>query len=107
MDLRRVRAARAGDRVTAYVDALQPHEWRGRTVLWCHLIADSLQELHAFAEAIGCKRSWFQNAVSCPHYDLQSGLREKAVRAGALELGRAEFVTKMRALREACGRRRR
>ena len=36
-----------------------------------HLIADSLDELHAFAAKIGLKRYWFQDAKKLhPHYDI-------------------------------------
>jgi len=36
-----------------------------------HLIADSLSELHSFAENIGLRREWFQNHRK-PHYDIFS-----------------------------------
>lgn len=48
-----------------------------------HLIADSLEELHAFALSIGLKRCWFQNHRH-KHYDLTT--RRKvlaAIEAGA------------------------
>ena len=34
-----------------------------------HLVADSLAELHSFAEEVGIKRCWFQNHKKHPHYD--------------------------------------
>jgi hypothetical protein len=60
----------------------------------CHMVADTLEELHAFAEALGLKRAWFQSAErhKLAHYDLTIGRREKAVRKGAIELSRHEFV---------------
>ena len=51
---------------------------------WCHLFADTLDELHAFAERIGLLRSWFQG----DHYDLTPKRRAAAVAAGALEVDR-------------------
>ena len=51
----------------------------------CHLYADSLEELHAFARKIGLKRSWFQNHRLMPHYDLTASRRAAAVLAGANE----------------------
>lgn len=51
----------------------------------CHLFADSLEELHAFAESIGMKREWFQDA-KLPHYDLTETRRKKAVTKGAIEV---------------------
>lgn len=48
-----------------------------------HLTADSLAELHAFAESIGVKRCWFHKARTHPHYDVTDAQREKALQAGA------------------------
>jgi len=49
----------------------------------CHLTADREEDLHAFAESLGMKRSWFQPA-SWPHYDLTPERREAALEKGAL-----------------------
>jgi hypothetical protein len=62
---------------------------------WCHLIADTDEELHALATRIGLKRAWFQGN----HYDLTPGRRALAVAAGAVELDRRAFVAKLRARR--------
>lgn len=50
----------------------------------CHLIADTVDELHAFAKRLGLRRGWFQPS-SWPHYDLTPARREKAVDLGAIE----------------------
>jgi hypothetical protein len=78
--------------MAVYVDWLCKHGWRhyGKPVESCHLLADTLDDLHAFAEKIGLRRAWFQNG-SAPHYDLVSSRREAAVKAGAVELTRATF----------------
>ena len=72
--------------MAVYVD--QPvWEWRGRR--WCHLLADTDEELHAFAEALGLKRAWFQHRDAMPwkdHYDIPDELRAEAIRAGAVEV---------------------
>ena len=75
-----------------YVDWLCSHGWvlRGQTVQSCHLLADTIDELHAFAAKIALKRSWFQDG-SAPHYDLVASKREAAVRLGATELTKATF----------------
>lgn len=71
-------------------------KWGGsETFRWkhsCHLYADSLEELHAFARLIGMKRSWFQNHKIVPHYDLNENRRIVAVQRGAIEHGRSEMV---------------
>lgn len=63
------------------------------------MIADSLAELHAMAHKIGLKRSWFQDKRSGPHYDLTAFRRSAAIKAGAVELGRRDFVMKLREIR--------
>jgi len=73
--------------VTVYVDQLvvwttRPPFGRGS----CHMTADTLDELHAFAARIGLKRAWFQRHALAPHYDLTPRRREAAVAAGAVEM---------------------
>lgn len=63
-----------------YVDNARV-KWRGKE--WCHLVADTLDELHDFARALGLKRSWFQHSASYPHYDITTSAREKALQLGA------------------------
>lgn len=64
---------------------------------WCHMIADTRDELHALAERIGLKRSWFQG----DHYDLVPTKRLAAVRAGAISLETREFIEELRSFRQA------
>jgi hypothetical protein len=45
--------------------------WRGK--LWCHLVADTLPELHAFARRLGLRQAWFQAKAAYPHYDVTVG----------------------------------
>lgn len=47
-----------------------------------HLVGDTLDELHAFARAMGLKRAWFQNHKRHPHYDLTT---KRAVNRAILE----------------------
>ncbi len=35
-----------------------------------HLVADTLEELHAFAQTMELQREWFQDHPRHPHYDL-------------------------------------
>jgi hypothetical protein len=80
-----------------YVDALIDYGWKlGPS---CHLLADTEEELHAFAAKIGMKRSWFQDgdSHSVPHYDLVANRRKMAVKLGAIEIDRKQLVEKVRA----------
>ncbi len=72
-----------------------------RRMVMCHMIGDTVEELHAMAARIGLKREWFQSPplASVPHYDVALGRRREALKLGAIELDRREFVFKVRALR--------
>jgi hypothetical protein len=90
--------------MAVYVDELfdteKTPQWR--YVKACHLTADTLEELHAFAKMMGMKRQWFQDHPRHPHYDLTISKRKEAVKLGAVEIrARAE---RMRRLNEALDR---
>lgn len=72
-------------------------EWRGRQ--WCHMVADSIEELHEFAKKLGMKRAWFQCSASYPHYDITVEVRAHALKLGALEGNRAQIITCARKLK--------
>ncbi|WP_150611123.1 DUF4031 domain-containing protein [Pandoraea terrigena] len=72
--------------------------WRGRQ--WCHLVADSLDELHTFAASLGLKRGWFQAQASFPHYDVTVEVREIALSRGAQVADRRTLVTRGRLLKQ-------
>lgn len=72
--------------MSVYVDDAFAGEW-GKWTGGGHLQADSLSELHAFAEQIGLKREWFQSKPGRPdhdHYDLTCSKRDEAILAGAV-----------------------
>jgi len=74
-----------------YVDPLINYGWKlGAS---CHLIADTEEELHSFADKLGLRREWFQlsKGREIPHYDLVKSRRDKAVKLGAIELTRREM----------------
>lgn len=80
--------------MAVYVDTLLNFGWsKGAS---CHMFADTEEELHAMADKIGLKRSWFQNQPDelYPHYDLVASKRKLAVQNGAVELGRNESIAK-------------
>jgi hypothetical protein len=67
---------------------------------WCHMIADTRDELHRMANAIGLKRGWFQKESNFPHYDIGTkGKRDQAIRLGAIACERHAFVEHMRRIR--------
>ncbi len=86
--------------MSVYVDNLV---WYEKSPLgaraWCHMIADTLDELHAMATQIGLNRAWLQGSPRCPHYDLTAPRRAHAVVAGAIECDRNTFVRHMRHIR--------
>jgi len=76
--------------VTVYLD-----DWRQRARLgpvddrWSHLVADTDEELHAFAARLGMRREWFQGRTGRPHhahYDVPERARAEALHHGAVEV---------------------
>lgn len=68
--------------MAVYVD---PLFWPWRGTIWCHMYADTIEELHDMADKIGLRRSWFQDKKHFPHYDLVESKRNMAIRFGAIE----------------------
>lgn len=71
--------------MSVYVDDAV-HPWRGQR--WAHLMADTLDELHAMAQRLGIPRRAFQNKTSGAHYDVTTELREQAIGLGAIAISR-------------------
>lgn len=71
--------------MSVYVDDMKAKF--GRMVM-CHLVADTLAELHAMADRIGVARKWYQGppAGRWAHYDIALSKRAAAVAAGAIEI---------------------
>lgn len=66
--------------------------FRGRK--WCHLVSDeSLDELHAFADAAGIPRRGFQG----DHYDVPEEYRAELIEQGATVVESRELVRRLRA----------
>lgn len=71
--------------MSVYVDE---SKWPYRNALYCHMIADTDEELESVARLIGLQPSWRQSPTrgqACAHYDLSPGKRALAVRHGAIE----------------------
>lgn len=69
----------------------------------CHMVADTLDELHAMADKIGIRREWFQENSSLPHYDVSLSRRTIAVQFGAIEIDRYRLVELIRKHRKESG----
>ncbi len=71
--------------MTVYVDEL--HQWPTKIRCFkagsCHLTADTVDELHAFALRLPLCREWFQPRSS-PHYDLTPTKRCRAIELGEM-----------------------
>lgn len=69
----------------------------GRMIM-CHMLADTVEELHEMAEKIGMKREWFQEK-STPHYDVSLSRRKLALENGAIEIDKEKVVELIRSYR--------
>ena len=78
--------------MTVYVDNGK-HPYRGMKM--CHMLADTLDELHGMAARVGLRRAWFQTR-NTPHYDICQAKRAEAVRLGAVEIGRRQVAALIR-----------
>jgi hypothetical protein len=90
--------------LSVYVDhAFAAGDW-GRWSGGGHMQADTLGELHAFADRIGLRREWFQSKPGRPendHYDLTQARRELAIELGATREDRRASTGRRRAVRLA------
>jgi hypothetical protein len=90
--------------VSVYVDhAFALGDW-GRWSGGGHLQADTLGELHEFADRIGLRREWLQSKPGRPerdHYDLTRAGRELAVKLGAICEDRRAGTRRRQAVRHA------
>ncbi|MEH6490721.1 DUF4031 domain-containing protein [Halopseudomonas sp.] len=71
--------------MAVYVDNMKARFGR---LIMCHMIADTEEELHQMADAIGVSRRWWQSpeSTSGSHYDIALSKRALAVKAGAKEV---------------------
>ena len=102
--------------MTVYVDnAFIPALIRGYRAKWSHLTADTVEELDAFIETLGLRRSWFQAKCKaatrsvCPtrdgvcrhfHYDVVETRRDAAIRLGARAIDIREMGNLIRARKD-------
>ena len=73
--------------MACYVDTVRSYPDAGlRHTEFCHLLADTRDELHAMAEQLGIPRRYFQDHPWRWHHDLPEPLRPRAVELGAQEV---------------------
>lgn len=67
---------------------------------WSHLMADTHSELTEFAARLGLKHSWIQHEGGpLEHYDVTSGMRDRAIRIGAVPVTMRESAALTRSRR--------
>lgn len=67
-------------------------------MLMCHMLADTLEELHEMADKIGVARKHFQSDGT-PHYDICQTKRASAIHYGATVADRKTIVGLIRKYR--------
>jgi hypothetical protein len=74
--------------MTVYVDDMRREACVGKTRgRWSHLMADTTEELHAFARQLGLIQTWVQAEGTCrEHYDITESVRKQALKLGAQPL---------------------
>jgi hypothetical protein len=78
--------------MTAYVDpAIFKKSENGRKS-YCHMVADTIAELHMFAAMIGIKPHFFHRHKTMPHYDLTAEQRQVALNFGATPIDSRALV---------------
>lgn len=88
--------------MACYVDTVRSYPGKGlRFTEFCHLLADTRDELHAMADQLGIPRRFFQDHPWRWHHDLPDQLRARAVELGAIEVTMHEVGALLRARRIA------
>jgi hypothetical protein len=88
--------------VAVYVDDARI-PWRG--TVWSHMVAETEEELHGAAAALGIPRSRVQAKGRTVHYDLPEAWRQRAIAEGvAQSIGWRDLVGMRHKLARARGR---
>lgn len=88
--------------MTVYVDdfnitATVPNGRRTVSGVWCHMTADTTEELVAMAQKIGLQPRYIQHPGKMhEHFDVTAPKRALAVKYGAVEVGMLESARMMR-----------
>lgn len=85
------------DELRSWPQAPEPgaERWFGNGKPSAHMHADTHDELHAFAELLGLKRTWFQPKHG-GHYDLTPAKRARALKFGAVFVPQKDQILRRR-----------
>jgi hypothetical protein len=90
--------------MACYVDVVRAYPGSGlRFTHFCHLLADTREELHSMADDLGIPRRFFQDHPWRWHHDLPAHLRIRAVELGACEMTLREVGALLKARRAEIG----
>lgn len=65
----------------------RPAQLLGRPAKWSHLLADTSEELMAFAKLLGLKPEWLQHpGTHREHFDVTMEVRKRALALGAVSI---------------------
>ena len=80
--------------MTVYVDDL--HQYPDKAYSrWCHMWADTREELLRMADVIGLNRKWLQDMphhVINPHFDVTASKRSLAIQNGAVYMKSSDWI---------------
>jgi hypothetical protein len=83
--------------MTVYVDTMKA-KYRG--MIMCHMVADTIEELHNMAMVLGL-RKYFQSQAKYPHYDISFTKKAEAMKLGAIEVTQKELLLKAKKLKSS------
>lgn len=86
------------DETTDYPDSMISRSARRNGTKWCHMFADTEEELKDFATRLGLKKQWFQKKHNpfLSHYDIVPSKRALAIKLGAIEESTKEYIVRTR-----------
>jgi len=96
--------------MSVYVDSLEAtpptskEKWPWPT--YCHMVADTADELEAMARRLGLKLAWRQSGTLL-HYDLTASKRTLAIELGAISISPRLMAERVREARRQVGEKRR
>ena len=73
------------------------NEYPYRRMIMSHMAADTLEELHEMAQAVGVAKKHFQNKKGKPNYDICKKMKQKAIKRGAIEVSDRDLIHLFRA----------